>query len=115
MCKACPRTCSPSERNTSMRKRHWSAVAVALLASSAFGCNKQSEAPAPAPAPAKTEEAPKPAAAADESAGPKVVAGPGYMPECFAPWSKDTKYLQWPAKKPPFRIALVNGYVGNAW
>jgi ribose transport system substrate-binding protein len=23
--------------------------------------------------------------------------------------------MQWPAKKPPFRIALVNGYVGNAW
>ncbi|HEY2898933.1 MAG TPA: sugar ABC transporter substrate-binding protein [Polyangia bacterium] len=99
-----------------MRKRTWSAVAFALLVSSALGCNKQSEAPAPAPAPAKTEEAPKPAPATDDSgAGPKVVSGPGYLPECFAPWSKDTKYLQWPAKKPPFRIALVNGYVGNAW
>ncbi|HVR63554.1 MAG TPA: sugar ABC transporter substrate-binding protein [Polyangia bacterium] len=100
-----------------MLKRNWSVVvASALLFSSAIGCDKQSEAPAPAPAP-KAEEAPKPAApAADEgSAGPKVVSGPGYQPECFAPWSKDTKYLQWPAKKPPFRIALVNGYVGNAW
>ncbi|HEX3696491.1 MAG TPA: sugar ABC transporter substrate-binding protein [Polyangia bacterium] len=98
-----------------MRKRNWSAVAVAFLVNSA-GCNKQSEAPAPAPTPAKTEEAPKPAAASDDgNLGPKVVPGPGYLPECFAPWSKDTKYLQWPAKKPPFRIALVNGYVGNAW
>ena len=47
--------------------------------------------------------------------GPKVVPGPGYLPECFAPWAKDTKYFQWKARKPPFRIALVNGYVGNAW
>src|SRR6185436_20278135 len=50
-----------------------------------------------------------------EGEGPKVVAGPGFMPECFAPWNKETKFLQWPARKPPFRIALVNGYVGNAW
>lgn len=49
------------------------------------------------------------------SGGPQVVAGPGYMPECFAPWDKDTKYFQWPARKGPFRVALVNGYVGNAW
>jgi ribose transport system substrate-binding protein len=52
---------------------------------------------------------------AKEGEGPKVVAGPGYMPECFAPWDKNTKFLQWPTRKPPFRIALVNGYVGNAW
>ena len=48
-------------------------------------------------------------------AGPEKVAGPGADPECFAPWDKETKYLQWPAKEGPFRIALVNGYVGNAW
>src|SRR5262249_14458743 len=47
--------------------------------------------------------------------GPQVVPGPGFMPECFAPWNKDTKFFQWTAKKPPFRLALVNGYVGNAW
>lgn len=47
--------------------------------------------------------------------GPKVVAGPGYNPECFAPWSADTKYFQWPAKEGPYRIALVNGFVGNTW
>ena len=48
-------------------------------------------------------------------AGPEVVAGPGPEPECFAPWSADTKYLQWPAKEGPYRIALVNGFVGNTW
>jgi ribose transport system substrate-binding protein len=48
-------------------------------------------------------------------AGPEVVAGPGAEPECFAPWSADTKYLQWPAKEGPYRIALVNGFVGNTW
>jgi ribose transport system substrate-binding protein len=47
--------------------------------------------------------------------GPKTVPGPGVMPECFAPWDKKTTFLQWPERKPPFRIALVNGYVGNAW
>ncbi|AUX33783.1 ribose ABC transporter substrate-binding protein [Sorangium cellulosum] len=58
------------------------------------------------------------AAAAEQAPsghGPKVVPGPGFNPECFAPWKKDTKYLQWKARTPPFRIALVNGYVGNAW
>jgi ribose transport system substrate-binding protein len=49
------------------------------------------------------------------AAGPKVVAGPGYEPQCFAPWEKTTEYFQWPAKKGPYRIALVNGYVGNTW
>jgi ribose transport system substrate-binding protein len=48
-------------------------------------------------------------------AGPEVVAGPGAEPACFAPWSADTKYLQWPAKEGPYRIAVVNGYVGNTW
>jgi ribose transport system substrate-binding protein len=50
-----------------------------------------------------------------DGTGPKVVPGPGTQPACFAPWSADTKFLQWPAKKPPYRLALVNGYVGNAW
>ena len=48
-------------------------------------------------------------------AGPEKVAGPGADPECFAPWSADTKYLQWPAKEGPYRIAIVNGFVGNTW
>jgi ribose transport system substrate-binding protein len=49
------------------------------------------------------------------NAEPNVVAGPGHDPECFAPWSADTKYLQWDAKPGPYRVALVNGYVGNLW
>ncbi len=49
------------------------------------------------------------------SGGPKIVSGPGYLPECFTPWTKDTKFFQWPARKGPYRVALVNGYVGNAW
>ncbi len=48
-------------------------------------------------------------------AGPDVVSGPGAEPTCFAPWSGDTKYMQWPAKEGPFKIAIVNGFVGNTW
>jgi ribose transport system substrate-binding protein len=50
-----------------------------------------------------------------DGTGPKVVPGPGTLPECFAPWSKDTQFLQWPAREPPYRIALVNGFIGNPW
>jgi ribose transport system substrate-binding protein len=49
------------------------------------------------------------------AAGPKVVEGPGADPECFRPWSADTKYFQWPAKEPPYKIAVVNGFVANVW
>jgi ribose transport system substrate-binding protein len=85
-------------------------VALALCALSSSGCKgKPEDAPgATGSAAAKTEQA-----ASGE--GPKVVPGPGFNPECFAPWKKDTKYLQWTARKGPFRLALVNGYVGNAW
>jgi len=48
-------------------------------------------------------------------AGPKVVSGPGANPACFKPWSSDTKYFQWKARKGPFRVAVVNGFVGNTW
>ena len=48
-------------------------------------------------------------------AGPDIVSGPGFDPGCFAPWAKDTKYFQWPAKEGPFKIAVVNGFVGNTW
>ena len=54
-------------------------------------------------------------AAGAAMAKPEIVAGPGYKPECFEPWSADTKYFQWPAKEGPYRIALVNGFVGNTW
>jgi ribose transport system substrate-binding protein len=48
-------------------------------------------------------------------AGPQVVSGPGAEPACFAPWNAETKYLQWEAKPGPYRIAVVNGFVGNTW
>lgn len=48
-------------------------------------------------------------------AGPEIVAGPGADPGCFAPWNADTKYMQWPAKTGPYKIAVVNGFVGNGW
>ena len=49
------------------------------------------------------------------AAGPQVVAGPSADPQCFAPWAADTKFVQYPAKKGPFRIALANGYIANTW
>lgn len=49
------------------------------------------------------------------SAAPKTVSGPGYLPQCFAPWSQDTKFYKWEGHQGPFRIALVNGFVGNIW
>jgi ribose transport system substrate-binding protein len=48
-------------------------------------------------------------------AGPKVVSGPGANPECFKPWSDKTKFFQWDKKPGPYKIALVNGFVGNTW
>ncbi|MEO9901502.1 sugar ABC transporter substrate-binding protein [Nisaea sp.] len=48
-------------------------------------------------------------------AGPKVVQGPGAEPACFAPWEASTKYFQWDARKGPFKVAIVNGFVGNTW
>ncbi len=48
-------------------------------------------------------------------AEPAVVDGPGYLPECFAPWDEDTSFFQWEAREGPYRIALVNGFVGNTW
>ncbi|MBV9642310.1 MAG: ribose ABC transporter substrate-binding protein, partial [Verrucomicrobia bacterium] len=38
-----------------------------------------------------------------------------YEPDCFKPYKPDTKTLQYPAKKPPYRVALANGFVGNTW
>ncbi len=53
--------------------------------------------------------------AATSFAGPSVVSGPGAEPQCFAPWDADTKYFQWEAQEGPYRIAVVNGFVGNTW
>jgi ribose transport system substrate-binding protein len=49
------------------------------------------------------------------AAGPKVVPGPSADPECFTPWSQDTKYFQYSKKDGPYRIALANGFIGNTW
>ena len=54
-------------------------------------------------------------AATSANAAPEVVSGPGYLPECFAPWTEETQYFQWDAREGPYRIALVNGFVGNTW
>lgn len=48
-------------------------------------------------------------------AGPEVVAGPAAEPDCFAPWSADTKFFKFEKKEGPFRIALANGYIANTW
>jgi len=48
-------------------------------------------------------------------AGPKIVSGPGANAQCFKPWSAQTKFFQWERKPGPYRIALVNGFVGNTW
>src|SRR5688572_5969770 len=48
-------------------------------------------------------------------AGPEVVSGPGHEPSCFAPWTAETPHLKWEAQQGPYRIAVVNGYVGNTW
>lgn len=53
--------------------------------------------------------------AAPASAGPQIVAGPGHLPECFASWNEETTFFKWDARPGPYRIALVNGYVGNIW
>jgi ribose transport system substrate-binding protein len=49
------------------------------------------------------------------AAGPEVVSGPGYLPECFKPWNAETKFFKREKKDGPYRIALVNGFVGNTW
>src|SRR5215813_5570300 len=49
------------------------------------------------------------------AAGPQIVSGPGADADCFKPLSADTKYFQWPKKNGPYRIALVNGFIGNTW
>jgi len=52
---------------------------------------------------------------AARAAGPEVVAGPSADPQCFAPWSAQTKFFKYAPRKGPFRIALANGYIANTW
>ena len=47
--------------------------------------------------------------------GFKVVSGPSADPQCFAPWTANTKFLQWEKKPGPYRIALANGFIANTW
>jgi ribose transport system substrate-binding protein len=49
------------------------------------------------------------------NAGPDIVDGPGHLPECFAAWDADTPYFKWEAREGPYKIAVVNGFVGNIW
>jgi ribose transport system substrate-binding protein len=55
------------------------------------------------------------ALASSAGAAPKIVAGPSKDPQCFVPWSADTKFFQFPKKKGPYRIALANGFIANLW
>jgi len=54
-------------------------------------------------------------AAGPAVAGPSIVQGPGADPQCFKPWNAKIKYFQWQKKAGPYRIAVVNGFVGNTW
>ena len=48
-------------------------------------------------------------------AEPEVVSGPAAEPDCFAPWTADTKFFKFPKKDGPYRVALANGYIANTW
>jgi ribose transport system substrate-binding protein len=54
-------------------------------------------------------------AAGSAMADPAFVGGPGANPGCFKPLDAATKFLKYPKKEHPLRIALANGYVGNTW
>ena len=38
-----------------------------------------------------------------------------FEPQCFKPMPGTSKTISYPAKKGPYRLALVNGFVGNSW
>ncbi|QSN64452.1 MULTISPECIES: sugar ABC transporter substrate-binding protein [unclassified Caballeronia] len=44
-----------------------------------------------------------------------IVSGPASDPTCMVPWKSDTKFIKYPKKNAPYRIALVNGYIANTW
>ena len=52
---------------------------------------------------------------AAQAAGPQIVSGPSESPNCYVPWTKDTKFFKFPEKKGPYRVALANGYIANTW
>jgi ribose transport system substrate-binding protein len=45
----------------------------------------------------------------------EIVSGPAAEPECFVPWTDQTKFFKFPKKDGPYRIALANGFIGNTW
>jgi ribose transport system substrate-binding protein len=47
--------------------------------------------------------------------GPEIVSGPSGDPNCYVPWSQQTKFFKYPAKPGPYRIALANGFIANTW
>ena len=50
-----------------------------------------------------------------QAAGPDIVAGPSADPECYLPWTAQTKFFKYAKKPGPYRIALANGFIGNTW
>jgi ribose transport system substrate-binding protein len=44
-----------------------------------------------------------------------IVSGPPSDPACMVPWKSDTKFVKYPKKNGPYRVALVNGYIANTW
>ncbi|OUL89233.1 sugar ABC transporter substrate-binding protein [Paraburkholderia hospita] len=44
-----------------------------------------------------------------------IVSGPSSDPKCMVPWKSDTKFVKYPKKNGPYRVALVNGYIANTW
>jgi ribose transport system substrate-binding protein len=44
-----------------------------------------------------------------------IVSGPSSDPTCMVPWKSDTKFVKYPKKNGPYRVALVNGYIANTW
>ena len=50
-----------------------------------------------------------------KAAGPELVSGPSGEPQCYVPWTAQTKFFKYPKKNGPYRIALANGFIGNTW
>ena len=49
-------------------------------------------------------------------AAPQVVSGPSENPKCYVPWTADTKFFKFPAKKGPYTgRTSSNGFVVNTW
>lgn len=50
-----------------------------------------------------------------DGGGSLALADESLMNACFKPWNAKTPRVSWPAKKPPYKIALSNSYDGNVW